>query len=111
MKTILALTSLALFAGCAQTISPFVQKDIRIVPPVKQQRDDQGYLVTAEVNDGGTKEIKITDAEGRTFDVYIDHRINSKTPGAIYLNAYPGETNSVRVANQHEFNQKVGVFE
>ena len=30
-------------------------------------------------NDGGTRWIKITDAEGQKFDVYIDHRIDTKT--------------------------------
>src|SRR5882757_1061670 len=103
MKAILALISLALFAGCAHSISPFVQNDIRIVPPVKQEHDRQGDRVATLVNDGGTKWIKITDAEGKIVEVYIDHRIDSKTPGAIYLNAYPGGTNSVRVANQREF--------
>jgi hypothetical protein len=111
MKTTIALMFLTLFAGCTHTISPFVQNNIKIVPPVEQQHNPQGLLVVTAFNDGGTKCIKITDAEGKTFDIYIDHRIDSKTPGAIYLNAYPEETNSVKILSQQEFIQKIGTFE
>ena len=62
-------------------------------------------------NDGGTKWIKVTDAEGREFDVYVDHRIDTKTPGAIYLFDYPGKLNSVRIVNQREFRQKMHFVE
>lgn len=60
------------------------------------------------INDGGTKWIKITDAEGKKFDVYIDHRIDTTTPGSIYLIDYPGKSNSVRVVDQRDFEQKIG---
>jgi hypothetical protein len=39
------------------------------------------------LEDGGTQPGRFTDARGRTFDFYIDHRIGTTTPGAIYLNA------------------------
>jgi ABC-type Fe3+-hydroxamate transport system substrate-binding protein len=111
MKAILTFTLLVLFTGCVSLASPFVQDDIKIVPPVKQQLDTQGKKLVIMFHDGGTKQIKITDAEGRTFDIYIDHRLFTKTPGAIYLNAYPDTTNSVRVLNQQDFTRKIGAFE
>jgi len=111
MKTMLTIPFLVLFTGCAHMTSPFVQNDIKIVPPVEREHDQRGLLEETAFNDGGTKWIKITDAGGKTFDIYIDHRIGSKTPGAIYLNAYPEKTNSVRVINQQEFSQKIGMFE
>jgi hypothetical protein len=67
--------------------------------------------VVRAFNDGGTKCIKITDAEGQRFDVYIDHRIGTKTPGAIYLFDYPGKPGSVRVVDQQSFKKKIGDFE
>lgn len=95
-----------------QPAGPFVQNDIKIVPPVTREGYDpvaQTYKLNL-INDGGTRWIKITDAEGKPFDIYIDHRIGSTTPGAIYLNASPGKTNSVRVLNEPEFRRKMGVF-
>jgi len=62
------------------------------------------------LEDGGTQPGRFTDARGRTFDFYIDHRIGTTTPGAIYLNAYPQKPKSVRVIDQTEFKQKL-VFE
>ena len=100
---------MVLVAGCAQTNRAFVQDGIRIVPPVEREHDGGQIIITA-FNDGGTKSIKITDADGKTFNIYIDHRINSKSPGAIYLNAYPGDSNSVRVVDQEAFKRKVGDF-
>jgi len=62
-------------------------------------------------SDGGTEWIKIKDADGKHFDIFIDHRIGTKTPGVIYLIAYPGESKSVRVLEQHSFKQNIGDFE
>jgi len=111
MKTLLSLI-MPLCAGCVNTTSPFVQNDIRIVPPVAQQGYDSttGIEKIKVINDGGTQLFKITDAEGKQFDIYIDHRIGSPTPGAIYLRAYPDKPQSVRVLNQREFERKIGVF-
>jgi len=91
MKTLLSLVIMALYGGCVSTTSPFVQNDIRIVPPVTQEGYDgtSGIGKLTVFNDGGTQLVKIRDAEGKQFDVYIDHRINSRTLGAIYLRAYP----------------------
>ena len=111
MKAILTLTFLLLYAACAYPGDAFVQNDIRIVPPVKQQLDKHGTNVVTVFHDGGTRWIRITDAEGKSFDVYIDHRLFTKTPGAIYLVAYPDKTNSVRVLDQRDFTKKIGVFE
>ncbi len=104
---------MALCAGCATATSPFVQNDIRIVPPVTQEGHDKATQ-TGKItlfNEGGTQWIKIIDAEGKQFDVYIDHRIGSTTPGAIYLHAYPDKSNSVQVLNEREFKRKIGVGE
>jgi len=115
MKTPLVILALAFCLGCAHTPAPFVQNDIRIVPPVVQDEKDTLLLF----NDGGTRQFKITDAEGKKFDVYVDHRLVSngaggfsgtKTAGGIYLLDYPGHSNSVWVVNQQEFRKKIGDF-
>src|SRR5262245_10386592 len=99
MRALLAIAVLALCVGCAHTRGAFVQDGIKIVPPVIEEGHDTGTQTfsVSLFNDGGTRWIKITDAEGRKFDVYVDHRIGSTTPGAIYLNEYPGKSNSVMV--------------
>ncbi len=94
-----------LLTGCAHTpTKDFVQGSVRITPPIQQETEVQHAII----EDGGTVPGRFTDAEGRVFDYYIDHRIHTKHPGAIYLNAYPGEPKSVRVKNEAEFKQKLG---
>jgi hypothetical protein len=83
----------------------FVQGKIRIVPPVTRLEGPPN------VTDGGTREVPIRDATGKEFLLFIDHRIESPTPGAIYLNAYPTERHSVRVRDVPEFKKKVGDFD
>jgi hypothetical protein len=105
MKSTPTLIVLALFAGCAHTpTKDFVQGSVRITPPIHQDTTVQCVII----RDGGTQPGRFTDAKGRTFDFYIDHRIGTKTPGGIYLNAYPGERKSVRIRNEAEFRQKLG---
>jgi len=100
MKTLLSLVIMALYGGCLSTTSPFVQNDIRIVPPVTQEGYDgtSGIGKLTVFNDGGTQLVKIRDAEGKQFNVYIDHRINSRTLGAIYLRACPASRPLLTVA-------------
>src|SRR5258706_8345659 len=99
MRTILALTTIALLVGCAHTPTrDFVQGSVRITPPIKL--DPVPFAI---IEDGGRAPGVFTDAKGRTFNFYIDRRIGTKTRGAIYLNAYPGEWKSVRVKNDAEF--------
>ena len=105
MKTTLALTTVALLVGCAYTPTrDVVQGSVRITPPIKM--DQTGFAI---IEDGGTSPGRFTDAKGRVFDFYIDHRIGTQTPGAMYLNAYPGKRKSVRVKNEAEFKQKLGL--
>jgi hypothetical protein len=110
MKALFAIVVTALSLGCGHTRGPFVQDGIKINPPITQEGDDKETKTSkvTKFNDGGTRWIKIKDAEGRKFDVYIDHRIGTTTPGAIYLMDYPGNSNSVRVADQRDFKQKLG---
>ncbi len=110
MKATPFLVFMALIAGCAPINRAFVQDGIRIVPPVEREHVG-GLIVINAFNDGGTKQVKITDVEGKTFDIYIDYRIGSKSPGAIYLNGYPGDSNTVRVVDQEAFKRKVGDFD
>ena len=109
MRALLVIGFISLCVGCAHTHGPFVQAGIRIVPPVEQQHD-QGDIVIHAFNDGGTKCITITDAAGQKFDVYIDHRLDTKTPGAIYLIDYPGKSDSVRIVDEQDFKKKIGDF-
>ena len=108
MKATRTLVLLGLVAGCAHTeTKDFVQGSIRIIritPPI--HKDTTAQYVT--LNDGGTQPGMFTDAKGRTFEFYIDHRIGTKTPGAIYVNAYPGEPGSVRIRDEAEFRKKLG---
>ena len=109
MKTLFAIGLMVACGGCADLQGPFVQNGIRIVPPVKQDGSGTGsHTFTLNIfNDGGTRWIKITDAECNKFDVYVDHRIETRTPNALYLFAYPGKSNSLRVVNQREFKRKI----
>ena len=93
------------FAGCASPPQDFVQGRIRIVPPVTR------LLGSPAIGDGGTLQVVIRDAKGREFVFFIDHRIESPTPGAIYLNAYPTQRNSIRVRDVLDFKTKVGDFD
>src|SRR6185503_13948098 len=113
MKKFAPLLLLALCTGCASTTGPFVQNDIRIVPPVTDEGYDSatGTLKLNIFADGGARYVTIKDAEGNRFEVYIDRRLDSTTRGAIYLNAYPDKTNSVRVINEREFRRKIGALE
>ena len=104
MKAILAIPAMALLVSCAHTPNDFVQGSIRITPPISIDRIPPGYA-----EDGGSSRGSFTDAKGREFALYIDHRFGTKTRDAIYLNAYPGERKSVRVENEAEFKQKLGL--
>jgi len=108
MTRLQVLTVSLVIAGC--TSAPldghdFVQGRIRIVPPVTR------LLGSPAIEDGGTLQVPIRDAKGREFLLYIDHRIESPTPGAIYLNAYPTERHSIRVRDVQDFKRKVGDFD
>jgi len=105
MKKMLVFTFVGLFVGCAHQATPFVQDGIKIVPPIRHAHIQPG------LDDGGTIRATITDADGKTFIIYIDHRAWNETRGDVYLNAYPSESNSVHVVNQQEFRQKIGNFD
>ena len=86
----------------------FVQGSIRIALPVTMPVDKSGAITQVGFNDGGTKMIKIFDAKGASFNVYIDHRINyQKNWGTIYLNDYPDSPHSVRIIDQTNFRKKI----
>jgi hypothetical protein len=55
--------------------------------------------------------VRIKDAAGKCFDIYVDHRLDSRTPGAFYLRHYPGKPGSLRVINQRDFQRKIGVIQ
>lgn len=106
----LAVVMACMCSGCAHT---FVQGNIRIALPVVAESDESGqcWLVWS---DGGTTRLRIIDAAGRRFDVYADRRILNSTaggmaqePGTIYINGYPGSSNSVRIIEQDRFVRSV----
>ncbi len=90
--------------GCSDSAREFVQDDIHIAAPVKVQ----SRIATG---DGGTVTVRLLDAKGRSFLVYVDYQIGSPTPGAIYLHAYRGERKSVRVLDEPHFKSIVGDLE
>jgi hypothetical protein len=135
MKPIQALMLVVLLAGCASpkgdfsriqlppALPPekdFVQGNIRITPPVTLQRLPNGEPDIRIANDGGTTGTSIRDAQGRLFDVIIDHKMGTPTPGAIYL-WRPGQPNLrfdpfpyqnwVRVLREDEFRHTIGDFD
>lgn len=104
MKPTGLVLAVALLTGCTQTHpNEFVQGNIRIVLPVEKVPD----RVAGVLEDGGTIVHWIRDARGKEVEIYIDYRLGTKTPGAIYVGAYPGERDSVRITNQVEFRQRV----
>jgi len=125
MKPIQALMLVVLLAGCASpkgdfsriqlppAVTPerdFVQGNIRITPPVTLQRLPNGEPAIGIDSDGGTRGARIRDADGRAFTVIIDHKIDTPTPGAIYLYR-PGQPDKVRVLREDQFKQKIGDFD
>ncbi len=97
MKIVLLCLIGVTCASCAH-LPPYVQNGIFILPPVKQEVDSNGNIVEQEFNDGGTRMIRITDAKGILFDVYIDHRIGKeKGLESFYINGYPGSSSGVRI--------------
>lgn len=103
MNSKLTLVILAVVAGCTKTATEdFVQGNLRITPP-----REKVFLTALE--DGGSIEGKIKDAKGRRFDVFIDYRLGTKTPGAVYFNGDPGEPKSVLVTNGAVIKQLLAV--
>jgi hypothetical protein len=56
----------------------FSEGKINITLPVKLLKTNDGYIAERSFNDGGTTMVTIVDAEGKTTDVYVDHRIDKK---------------------------------
>jgi hypothetical protein len=88
--------------------SPFIEGNIRIVPPVEFAKNKRGMVEAELHNDGGTKMMTIIDSTGKSFRVYIDHRLSKKKNwGTIYLNGYPDTPGSIRLKNQRDFKEKI----
>ena len=90
------------------TRSSFKEGKIQISLPVKLVRNKEGYLEEKSFNDGGTRMVTIIDAEGKSIDVYIDHRLEKRDSwGGVYLYDYPDTPDSVRLVNQTAFKKEV----
>ena len=88
-------------------LRPFVEGNIRIVSPVRQTKGKDG-LIEMHYNDGGTMMIRIVDADGNRFDVYVDHRLDHERQWeTIYLNGYPGTKKGIRLSKQREFKDSI----
>ena len=103
---LITLGALTLFA---QNDHPhFIEGKIHIMLPVKLLKTKDGYIAEQNFNDGGTRMVTIIDAEGKTTDVYIDHRIDKKENwGTIYVNGYPDDPGSIRVKDQSLFRKEI----
>ena len=89
-------------------VTPFVEGNIRIISPIQAATTKDGLLIERRYNDGGTRVITIIDAHGKSFDIYVDHRLaHEKQWGTIYLNGYPGSRNGIRLSKQTEFKNKI----
>lgn len=113
VKAPLAIISAVACGACVAATNAFVQGRTTIIPPVTRLGTEPAtHLEKITLfNDGGTRMFTIRDAAGKQFDVYLDHRLDSPTPGAIYLYAYPGREGSVRVVDQRGFERKTGIRE
>ena len=82
MKPLHVVILTSLLAGCSSAHRDyewhFIQGKIRIVPPVTRN------LGPPAIGDGGTLQVHINDSVGKEFIIFIDHRIESPTPGAIF---------------------------
>ena len=95
----------ALPTNSSASAGAFVQGDAVITPPLRHAEVQPG------LDDGGTIRATLTDARGKRFVIYIDHRVSTVTRGEVYLYAYPSEKGSVHVLNQREFRDKIGDFD
>ncbi len=97
---------LVMLMGCAETQpnpNVFVQGNINIFLPVTKDPDGTSGIFS----DGGTLSFAVKDATGQSFMIFEDHRIKTKTPGAIYLNAHPNEPDTIYIKNQADFRRRV----
>ena len=108
MKSLYLIIVAGLCVGCTKAGQEFVQGSIRIATPVTRETGKGG-----KIHDGGSLLIPIRDAKGREFWIFIDHGIDSPTPGAIYLDvgpeAYP--PSRIRVIDVQGFKQTVGDYD
>ena len=84
----------------------FIEGNIRIVPPVTVKRETKGFLIDLH-NDGGTKMVTIIDAEGKSFDLYMYHRLGREKDWGFYLNGYPQYKGGIHVTNEADFERKI----
>ena len=104
MKNIKLIITALFCISCKNLPSTFVQDNLLIVAPATQIVGKNGEIVELAFNDGGTKMIRIVDASGKIFEVYIDHRMGKEANwGAIYINSYPQSAGSIRVINVSRF--------
>lgn len=102
----LTLACLCLLLGCRETPetkNAFVQGSISIIPPVEVTGE------YAPTEDGGTQQIEFQDAKGKSFDVFVDRRIGTTTYEGLYLNGYPGTSNSVFIVDRDRFTEMLGI--
>jgi hypothetical protein len=110
MSWMLCLSVMLTFhpAKAQSGVDSFVQGKIRIFLPVRAEETKDGYLKEMAFNDGGTQMFTIKDAHGKSFDVYIDHRLGKQDSwGVAYLDAYPDTEGSVRLIDQAAFKLRV----
>jgi hypothetical protein len=86
--------------------TPFTEGNSRIVPPVRVKRGTKGFLIDLHT-DGGTKMVTIIDAEGKSFDLYMYHRLGREKDWGFYLNGYPEYKGGIHVTNEADFERKI----
>jgi hypothetical protein len=86
--------------------TPFIQGNVRIVPPVKIKMEKKGFREELHT-DGGTKMVTIIDARGKSLDLYMYHRSGSEKNWGYYLNGYPEYKGGIHVTNEADFERKI----
>ena len=86
--------------------TPFTQGNIRIVPPVRVKRETKGFRIELHT-DGGTKMVTIIDAEGKSFDLYMYHRLGREKDWGFYLNGYPEYKGGIHLTNEVDFEREI----
>ena len=78
-RTSITMCIILVLSACRPKYAPFVQRDIRIVPPIKQTGDE--YVEARFINDGGTTWLTIVDATQKAF-VEGGGRLNNRAEPA-----------------------------
>jgi hypothetical protein len=114
-KLVVVLSASLLCFSCAYQPTQFVEGKVALQPPLNLSPANQGAngVEFTAFSDGGTKMIQILDGKGKSYKLYIDHRVIWKEPnkegyrypGTLYLDQYPENVGSICITDEDFFFQ------